>query len=83
MIVPTVAIHHPQDPSVRMFVNASDFVEGEHDLWTEPQPEAGELRVKRGARGLWFVQRDGEAVGAGHKTEADAEAARAAMANSV
>lgn len=80
MILPTVAVHHPHDPAVRMVINASDFVEGVHDLWTEPRPETGELRVGRGARGLWFVKRDGEAVGPGYKTESEAEAARAELA---
>ena len=80
MIVPTVAIHHPFDRDVRMFVNASDFVEGEHELWTEAQTPSGDLRVAKGARGLWFVKRDGEAVTTGFKTETEAEAAKADMA---
>jgi hypothetical protein len=79
MIVPTVAIQHPADREVRMVINASDFVEGQHTLWVEPAAATGELRVQRGARGLWFVKRDGEAVGTGHKTEAEAAAAMAEM----
>lgn len=79
MIVPTVAIRHPLAHDVRMVINASDFVEGEHVLWTEPQAVSGDLRVQRGARGLWFVKRDGEAVGTGHKTEVEAAAAMAGM----
>ncbi|MCJ2084610.1 hypothetical protein MKK88_01185 [Methylobacterium sp. E-005] len=63
-----------------MVINASDFVEGQHVLWTEPKTETGELRVQRGARGLWFVKRDGEAIGSGYKTEAEAEAAMAGLA---
>lgn len=80
MIVPTVAIHHPLDRNVRMVVNVSDFVEGEHELWTEPQAALGDLRIAKGARGLWFVKRDGEAVTPGFKTEAEAETAKAALA---
>jgi hypothetical protein len=79
MVIPTVAIHHPLAHDVRMVINASDFVEGEHHLWTEPQVSLGDLRIAKGARGLWFVKRDGEAVTTGFKTEVEAQAALADM----
>ena len=80
MILPTVAVHHPLAHDVRMVINASDFVEGEHELWTDPQALSGDLRVARGARGLWFVKRDGEVLTSGFKTEEEAEDAKASLA---
>ena len=79
-MLPVIAIQHPTDPSVRMLINATEFREGEHVVWGEQvDPVHDDLRVQRGARGLWFVKRGGETVSPGFKTEADAVAAQAEM----
>ena len=80
MILPTIAIHHPLDHDVVMNINAVDYREGEHEMWVDPVPDTTEgLRIQKGARGLWFVKRGGEAMTAGFKTEGEAEVAMAAL----
>ena len=75
MHLPTVAIHHPLDTNVMMLINAVDYRESEHVMWVEPVPsDPTDLRIQKGARGLWFVKRDGEAVSKGFATEAEADA---------
>lgn len=79
MILPTVIIHHPDNHGVPMVINAADLTDI-HMLWVDPVPLLEEgLKVSKGARGLWFVKRDGEAMTSGFKTEAEAEAAMAGM----
>ncbi len=81
MILPTVAIHHPLDHDVVMNVNAADYREDEHEMWVDPMPtDTDDFRVQKGARGLWFVKRGGEALTSGFKTEAEAESAKADLA---
>jgi len=72
-------VHHPLDHDVCMVINASDYDDTLHEMWIEPVPATGGLKVARGARGLWFVKRDGEAVTAGYKTETEANAACSEM----
>lgn len=81
MMLPTVAIHHPADQDVMMLINAADYRESDHQMWVDPVPsDPTDLRVQKGARGLWFVKRGGEAMTAGFKTEAEAETAKAELA---
>ncbi len=62
-----------------MVINAADLNDT-HLLWVDPVPVAdGGLRIAKGARGLWFVKRDSEAMTSGFKTEAEAESAMAEM----
>ncbi len=69
MILPTVAVHHPLDPSVRMLINESDLSE-EHTLW-DPV-EADDLRVGKGPRGKWYAYRGQERAFGPFETEIEA-----------
>ena len=38
--VPTVKIQNPNEPGGYIIINESDYVEGEHTLWSEPLDDA-------------------------------------------
>ena len=86
--LPTVRVINQATHVGYMIINASEFVDGVHERWTDGEEAvSGEvsaahslsavasITVKRGPRGKWYVFHGPERSGVWYETEAEAIAA--------
>ena len=86
--LPTVRVINPATHVGYMIINASEFVDGVHERWTDGEEavsgevsaaptllDIGQVTVKRGPRGKWYVFHGSERSGVCYETEAEAIAA--------